>query len=100
MPRQGHAQGRRIYADFTLVLIHSTRKLYQDDQFGVELDQTIYALDSTTVAFCLTPVSLGTVSHDKRSSKAPYFTGFTREHTSYIKITTGKVFQAMRGLLN
>ena len=28
----------RIYADFALVLIHSARELYEDDQFGVELD--------------------------------------------------------------
>lgn len=43
----------RIYADFALVLIHTARQLYQDDQFGVELDQTVYALDSTTIDLCL-----------------------------------------------
>lgn len=43
----------RIYADFALVLIDIARKLYQDDDFGVELDETVYALDSTTIDLCL-----------------------------------------------
>lgn len=43
----------RIYADFAQVLIHIARPLYADEQFGVELDQTVYALDSTTIDLCL-----------------------------------------------
>jgi hypothetical protein len=43
----------RIYADFVLILIDIARKLYQDDDFGFELDETVYALDSTTIALCL-----------------------------------------------
>ena len=43
----------RIYADFAQSLIHIARKLYLDDEFGVELDRTVYALDSTTVDLCL-----------------------------------------------
>jgi len=43
----------RIYADFAQSLIYIARKLYLDDEFGVELDQTVYALDSTTVDLCL-----------------------------------------------
>ena len=43
----------RIYADFAQVLIHIARPLYADEEFGVELDQTVYALDSTTVDLCL-----------------------------------------------
>ena len=39
----------RINADFAQVLIHIARDLYADDEFGVELDQTVYALDSTTI---------------------------------------------------
>ena len=37
----------RIYADFALVLIHIARNLYINDDFGIELDNTVYALDST-----------------------------------------------------
>ena len=43
----------RIYADFAQSLIHVARELYLNDEFGVELDQTVYALDSTTVDLCL-----------------------------------------------
>lgn len=43
----------RIYADFAQVLIARARQLYRDDPFGVELDETVYALDSTTIDLCL-----------------------------------------------
>ena len=43
----------RIYADFAQVLMHTARDLYLDDDFGVELDNTVYALDSTTIELCL-----------------------------------------------
>ena len=43
----------RIYADFARVLIALARALYQDEPFGVELDQTVYAFDSTTIDLCL-----------------------------------------------
>jgi hypothetical protein len=44
----------RIYADFAQVLIAHARRLYQADGFGVQLEQTAYALDSTTIDLCLT----------------------------------------------
>ncbi len=43
----------RIYGDFAQVLIHIARGLYVEEEFGVELDQTVYALDSTTIDLCL-----------------------------------------------
>lgn len=43
----------RIYADFAQVLIHAARELYAGDDFGVELNNTVYALDSTTIKLCL-----------------------------------------------
>ena len=43
----------RIYADFARVLIAQARGLYQDEPFGLELDQTVYAFDSTTIDLCL-----------------------------------------------
>ena len=43
----------RLYADFAQVLIHIARNLYLNDDFGVELDETVYALDSTTIDLCL-----------------------------------------------
>jgi hypothetical protein len=43
----------RIYADFAQVLIGRARQLYADEPLGVELQQTVYALDSTTIDLCL-----------------------------------------------
>ena len=42
-----------IYADFAQVLIHTARDLYINEDFGVELEQTAYALDATTIDLCL-----------------------------------------------
>lgn len=43
----------QIYADFSQRLIHTARQLYAGDDFGVELDNTVYALDSSTIDLCL-----------------------------------------------
>jgi len=43
----------RIYADFAQVLIHSARDLYINEDFGVDLKNTVYALDATTIDLCL-----------------------------------------------
>jgi len=43
----------RIYADFAHVLIRIARHLYADEDFGLELEQTAYVLDSTTIDLCL-----------------------------------------------
>jgi hypothetical protein len=43
----------RIYAEFAQVLIRKARKLYAGEELAVRLDQTVYALDSTTIDLCL-----------------------------------------------
>lgn len=43
----------RIYADLAQILIGRARKLYAQEPLGIELDQTVYALDSTTIDLCL-----------------------------------------------
>lgn len=43
----------RIYQDFAMSLIQVARKLYAEESFGVELSNTTYALDSTTIDVCL-----------------------------------------------
>lgn len=47
------ARDWRIYSDFAQVLIHEVRRLYVDDDFGLELKETVYALDSSTIDLCL-----------------------------------------------
>ena len=44
----------RIHADFAQRLIHTARRLYRDEDLGLELDNTVYALDSSTIDLCLT----------------------------------------------
>ena len=43
----------RIYAEFAQVLIAEARRLYTDEDLGVDLNATVYALDSTTIDLCL-----------------------------------------------
>ena len=43
----------RIHCDFAQVLIHNARQLYSDDDFGLELQETVYALDATIIDLCL-----------------------------------------------
>src|ERR1700683_4030286 len=42
-----------IYADFAQVLIHIARPMYASESLGFDLDNTVYALDSTTIDLCL-----------------------------------------------
>src|SRR6185295_13798798 len=43
----------RIFADFAHLLINQARVLYRDDDFSLALQQTVYALDATTIDLCL-----------------------------------------------
>jgi hypothetical protein len=43
----------RIYANFAQTLIAAARQLYAGDTMGVDLDQSLYALDSTIIDLCL-----------------------------------------------
>jgi len=42
----------RIYADFAQILIAKAKTLYANEDFGLQLDQEVYALDSTTIDLC------------------------------------------------
>ena len=53
LSRANEKRDWRIYADFAQVLIHTARDLYTNENFGVELDNTVYALDATTIDLCL-----------------------------------------------
>jgi hypothetical protein len=57
----------RIYADFAHVLIAEARRLYLDDDFGLTLKETVYALDSSIIDLCL---SLFPWAHFRRTKAA------------------------------
>ena len=81
----------RIYADFAQVLIHTARGLYRDDEFGVELDQTVYALDSTTIDLCLSLFPWARFRKQKGAIKLHTLLDLHGNLPSFIKITDGKV---------
>jgi hypothetical protein len=59
----------RIYADFAQILIATARDLYRDEPFGVELSQTVYAFDSTTIDLCLALFPWGKFRRHKSAVK-------------------------------
>jgi hypothetical protein len=84
----------RIYADFAQALIAIARRLYADDAFGVDLAQTVYALDATTINLSL---SVFPWAHFKKSQ------GAIKLHTlldlrgpipSFVHISDGKLYDA------
>jgi len=84
-------QAWRIYADFAQVLIHIARSLYKNDEFGVELDQTVYALDSTTIDLCLSLFPWARFRRQKGAMKLHTLLDLRGNVPSFIKITDGKV---------
>jgi hypothetical protein len=59
----------RIYASFAQKVIAVARRLYADDPLDLELDQTVYALDSTTIELCLSLFPWAQVGRDRSSVK-------------------------------
>ena len=70
----------RIYADFAQILIGNARQLYADDPFGVELDQTVYALDSTTIDLCLSLFPWATIPQAQGRRQDAHAAGSAWQH--------------------
>ena len=81
----------RIYADFAQVLIHIARQLYANADFGVELDATVYALDSTTIDLCLSLFPWARFRKHKGAVKLHTLLDLRGSIPSFIQITDGKV---------
>jgi len=81
----------RIYADFAQVLIYIARGLYINDEFGVELDNTVYALDSTTIDLCLSLFPWARFRKRKGAIKLHTLLDLRGNIPSFIEITDGKV---------
>lgn len=81
----------RIYADFAQVLIHIARDLYINDEFGVELDHTVYALDSTTIALCYSLFPWAKFRKRKSAVKMHTLLDLRGNIPSFIRITEGIV---------
>lgn len=81
----------RIYADFAQILITRARKLYAEDSFGIELDQAVYALDSTTIDLCLALFPWAEFRKRKGAIKLHTLLDLRGNIPSVVIITTGKV---------
>jgi len=81
----------RIYSDFAQVLIHEARNLYANDDFGLELDETVYALDSSTIDLCLSVFPWAKFRRSKGAVKLHTLLDLRGNIPSFISITDGKV---------
>ena len=81
----------RIFADFAQVLIRIARPLYVADVIGVDLDQTLYALDSTTIDLCLSMFSWAKFRKHKAAVKMHTLLDLHGNIPTFISITDGKV---------
>jgi hypothetical protein len=81
----------RIYADFAQVLIAIARPLYTSDPIGVDLDQSLYALDSTTIDLCLSLFPWAKFRRHKAAVKMHTLLDLHGNIPTFIHITEGKV---------
>jgi hypothetical protein len=81
----------RIYADFAQVLIRAARPLYASDPIAVELEQGLYALDSTTIDLCLSLFPWARFRKHKAAVKMHTLLDLRGNIPTFISITSGKV---------
>ncbi len=83
----------RIYQDFALSQIKVARKLYSKDSFAVELDQTVYALDTTTIDLCLSVFPWAHFRQAKAAVKMHTLLDLRGNIPTFIHISDGKVHE-------
>src|SRR2546423_3540916 len=81
----------RIYAEFAQRLIMHARELYAEDSFAVELSNTVYALDATTIDLCLAMFPWAPFRSTKAAVKLHTLLDLRGSIPSFIDITDGKV---------
>src|SRR5260370_25720067 len=81
----------RIFADFAQYLIGIARPLHAEDPIGVELDNALYALDSTTIDLCLSLFSWAKFRKTKGAVKRHTLLDLHGNIPTFIGITDGKV---------
>jgi hypothetical protein len=81
----------RIWADLAQVLIAEAKALYRNDEFGVELTQTAYAFDSTTIDLCLSLFPWATFLRAKAAIKAHVLLDLRGNIPCWVHVTSGSV---------
>jgi len=85
------ARDWRIYADFAQVLIRRARQLYAVESFGMELTETAYALDSTTIDLCLSAFPWASFRATKAAVKMHTLLDLRGAIPSFIHVSDGKL---------
>jgi hypothetical protein len=83
----------RIYADFAQVLIHEARRLYAGESLGLDLDQTVYALDATTIDLCLALFPWARFRNRKGAIKLHTLLDLQGSIPAFVRITPGTVHE-------
>jgi len=83
----------RVYCDFAQALIITARKLYVDDDFGVDLDNTVYALDTTTIDLSLSVFPWAHFRKTKAAVKMHTQMDLRGNIPSFIHISDGKMHE-------
>jgi IS4 transposase len=91
LARANETRDWRIYADFAQVLISTARELYAEDDFGLELKNTVYALDATTIDLCLSLFPWAKFRKSKGAVKLHTLLDLRGSIPTLIIITDGKV---------
>ena len=81
----------RIYAEFAQRLIAQARRLYAKDDFGVDLTNTVYALDSTTIDLCMSMFPWARFRSTKSAVKMHALLDLRGSIPSFIHISDGKL---------
>jgi hypothetical protein len=81
----------RIYCDFAQVLIGQARQLYADDDFGLQLDETVYALDASTIDLCRSVFPWARFRSTKSGIKVHTLLDLRGNIPSFVSITDAKV---------
>jgi hypothetical protein len=83
----------RIYQDFAINLIQTARTLYASDHFAVELEQTVYALDTTTIDLCLSVFPWARFRQTKAAVKMHTLLDLRGNIPTFIHISDGKMHE-------
>lgn len=83
----------RIYADFAQVLIHAARDLYSNDPFGLDLKDTVYALDATIIDLCLSLFPWAKFRTTKSGIKMHTLLDLRGPIPSFVEITPARIHE-------
>ena len=81
----------RIWSDLAALLIRRARKLYASESLGIELDNTVYALDSSTIDLCLSQFDWAPFRSTKAAVKLHTLLDLRGSIPAFIHISDGKL---------